>query len=166
MRTFTGILVFALMLGGVLQGCGYRLAGSSDVGEHLQNVSVNGGRSSTELVHLTRDYLGSNQVSVVESDDAAMHLDIVSEEVDKEVLTLDAYGKAREYDLVLSVLFDVKHADNSEILPRQGIRLNRVLVFDKYDVLGSDEEEQQLLHEMRRDMAQMIVHRLRAIPPN
>ena len=152
-----------LVLSSVLPGCGFRLAGSSESFDHLQNISVSGVRSSHELVYFTREYLGLDRVDIVEPGSAAIRLDILSEETEKEVLSLDANGKAREYELMLNVTFDVKRPDDSVLLPRQGIRLNRVLVFDKLDVLGSAEEEHQLLQEMRKDMAQLIMHRLRAI---
>lgn len=152
-----------LVLLSLLPGCGFRLAGSVDP-SGLQDVSVHGGSSSRELVQLVRQSLRSGQVNVVEPDGAAIRLDIVSEETAREVLSLDASGKAREYDLMLDVAFDLRRAQHSDSLTRQKIRIHRVLVFDKHDVVGSDSEERQLLREMRREAAQRIVRRVQAIP--
>lgn len=163
MRSITTFLASALVLLSLLPGCGFRLAGSADP-SGLQNVSVHGMSSSRELVHLVRESLRSGEVNVVEPDHAAIRLDIVSEETAREVLSLDASGKAREYDLMLDVSFEVRHAQHSDSPARQKIRIHRVLVFDKHDVLGSAEEEDLLLREMRREAAQRIVRRLAAIP--
>ena len=165
MRHFTAFMVLTLVLFSLLQGCGFRLAGSGD-SAHPQNVFVQGGPASHEMVHFVRGSLGSGQVDVTEPDLAAIHLHILSEETSREVLSLDASGKAREYDLMLNVVFDVRHANSDDSLTRQKIQIHRVLVFDKYDMLGSGEEEQQLLHEMRKEAAQRIVRRVRAVSPD
>ena len=163
MRYITAFMALTLVLSSLLPGCGFRLAGSEDAA-HLQNVFVQGGTGS-HLVHFVRQSLGSGQADVAEPDHAGIHLHILSEETSREVLSLDASGKAREYDLMLNVTFDVRHAQSSDSLTRQTVRIHRVLVFDKHDVLGSGEEEQQLLHEMRREAAQRIVRRVQAISP-
>lgn len=165
MRYYTGFMIGILVLSGMLAGCGFRLAGSGDDSPgRLENVSVHGTDSSHELVHFIQGYLKSRQINVVEPDQAAVLLHILSEETKKEVLSLDRDGKAREYDLLLNISFDVKRPDNSHLLTEQSIGLNRVFVFNKQEVLGSNEEERQLLGEMRRVAAQLIVRRLQAIP--
>lgn len=164
MRHFTAFMALTLVLFSLLPGCGFRLAGNGD-SAHLQNVFVQAGPASHELVHFVRGSLGPVQVDVTEPDHAAIHLHILSEETSREVLSLDASGKAREYDLMLNVAFDIRHAQSSDSLSRQKIQIHRVLVFDKYDMLGSGEEEQQLLHEMRKEAAQRIVRLVRAVSP-
>ncbi len=79
------------------------------------------------------------------------------------ILTVDNDGKAREYELILRVNFDVKGVDDSNLLNEQNISLSRDFVFDKSDLLGANEEEQKLFNEMRNDVAKLIVHRLQAI---
>ncbi len=166
MRSYREFILLMLILSAMLPGCGFRLAGSGD-GESssgLKTVSVHNTGSSHALAHFTREYLKSNRIDVVEPEQAAVQLEILSEITGKEVLTLDRDGKAREFDLVLNIAFDVKRTDTDYSLTEQSISLNRVFVFDKRDVLGSAEEEQQLLDEMRKDAAKLIVYRLRAIP--
>ena len=163
MRYITALMASTLILLSLVPGCGFRLAGSGDVPGSLQNVAVHGKSSSRELVHLVQESLRSGQVNVVEPEHASIGLHILSEQTDREVLSLDTSGKAREYDLMLNVSFDVRHVPDSDSLSRQEIRIHRVLVFDKHDVLGSAEEEGQLLREMRREAAQRIVRRLKAI---
>ncbi len=165
MRYITAFMALTLVLLSLLPGCGFRLAGSEDPA-HLQNVFVQGGSANHELVHFVRKSLGAGLTDGVEPDHAGIHLDILSEETAREVLSLDASGKAREYDLMLNVVFEVRGANSDDALSRQKVRIHRVLVFDKHDVLGSGEEEQQLLHEMRQEAAQRIVQRVRAIAPD
>ena len=79
------------------------------------------------------------------------------------MLTFDSDGKAREYELILKVTFEVRGPNNSYFLKDQSISLNRDFVFEKGDLLGANEEEQQLFSEMRNDVAKLIVYRLQTI---
>ena len=165
MHRYRELSLLILILSVMLQGCGFRLAGTGDedVSTGLSSIALYSTGSSHELVRFTLEYLESNQINVVEPDQAEVLLELLSESAEKEVLTLDRDGKAREFDLALNIEFDVKRPDESYVLSQQSISLNRVFVFDKRDVLGSEEEESRLLDEMRRDAARLIVYRLRAI---
>ena len=144
-------------------GCGFHLAGSGDFSSSLDNTSVQSAASSRELVRLIEKNLKSNQINVVGIDQATALINILFEETEKVVLTVDSDGKAREYELILKVTFDAKRPDKSFLLREQSISLNRDFVFDKSDLLGANEEEQQLFSEMRRDAAKLIVYRLQTI---
>ena len=147
----------------MLIGCGFRLAGTGEFSNSLDNTSVQGAASSRELVHLIENSLQSNQINVVEKDQATASINILYVQTEKTILTLDSDGKAREFELVLNVIFDVKKPDNSYLLHKQNISLRRDFVFNKSNLLGANEEEQQLFSEMRNDAAKLIVRRLQSI---
>ena len=159
------LVLILLILSGMLTGCGFRLAGSSngDAARGIESISLHGPASSRELMQFTRNFLESSKIHIASAEQASARLGILSEGTDKEVLSLDSDGKAREYDLVLNITFDVKRSDESYLLSEQSISLNRAFVFDKRDVLGSAEEEQKLIDEMRKHAARLIVYRLQAI---
>ncbi len=164
MRHYLGLLLPLLIVSGMLQGCGFRLAGSGGDADHgIESISLQGPGSSRVLMQFTRNFLESNKIRVVGDEQASAQLEILFESAEKEVLSLDSDGKAREYDLVLSIAFDVRRPDDSYLLNGQSISLNRAFVFDKRDVLGSAEEEQRLMDEMRKHAARLIVYRLRAM---
>lgn len=153
----------ALILLNILLGCGFHLAGSGELASSLDNTSVQSAASSRDLVLLLERNLKSNQINIVGIDQATALINILFEGTEKTVLTLDSEGKAREFELILTVSFDVKKPDNSYLLREQSIRLNRDFVFDKNNLLGANEEEQQLFSEMRGDAAKIIVYRLQTI---
>ena len=144
-------------------GCGFHLAGSGDFSSSFDNTSVQSAASSRELVRLIEKNLKSNQINVVGIDQATALINVLRDETEKVVLTLDSDGKAREYELSLNVIFNVKRPDNSYLLREQSVSLNRDFVFDKRNLLGANEEEQQLFSEMRSDAAKLIVYRLQTI---
>ena len=156
-------ILYILVLLSMQFGCGFHLAGSGDFSSILDNSSVLSAASSRELVRLVEKNLLSNKINIVDKNEATAVINILSEETERAVLTLDSDGKAREFELILKVTFDAKKPDNSFLLREQNISINRDFVFDKSDLLGANEEEQQLFSEMRRDVAKLIVYRLQTI---
>ncbi len=155
------IFVFYILL--LMCGCGFHLAGQGEYSNEVSNTHVQATSSSKELIRLLEKNLRSNKINVVEAEKATAFLHILNEETEREVLTLDNDGKAREYELLLKITYEVKRPDNSSLLKKQTINLNRDFVFDKSDLLGANEEEQDLFNEMRNDAAKSIVYRLQTI---
>lgn len=158
-KTFLYLLCFV----GLLHGCGFHLAGTGEFSSELDKAYVQGPNTSKELERFLKKNLRANQINVVEEAEATAIINLQFEETERVVLTLDSDGKAREFELILNVTFDVKKPDNSVLLKQQKIVLNRDFVFDKSDLLGANEEEQQLYSEMRNDAARLIVYRLQKI---
>lgn len=147
----------------VIYGCGFHLAGEGTFADELNNTTIQGAVASKEMMRLLEKGLRSNQINVVDTENATAILRILNEETDKTVLTVDNDGKAREFELLLRIKFDVRRPDNSVLLGQQVVDLNRDFVFDKNDLLGTNEEEQELFNEMRRDAAKLIIYRLQTI---
>ncbi len=146
-----------------MYGCGFHLAGEGNFSTELYNIHVQGISSSNEMLRLLEKNLRSNQINIVDSETATASLRILNEETEKVVLTVDNDGKAREFELLLRIKFDVRRSDNTFLLEQQTVDLSRDFVFDKSNLLGANEEEQRLYSEMRRDAAKLIVYRLQTI---
>ncbi len=147
----------------MISGCGFHLAGEGEFASELSHTHIKSASSSKELLRLLDKNLRANQINIVGIDSATALLHILNEETEKVVLTVDNDGKAREFELLLRITFDVKRQDNTILLGQQTIDLNRDFVFDKSDLLGTNEEEQELFDEMRKDAAKLIVYRLQTI---
>jgi len=146
-----------------MSGCGFHLAGEGEFASELDYTHINSASSSKELLRLLDKRLRANQINIVDVDNATALLQILNEETEKVVLTVDNDGKAREFELLLRITFAVKRADNSILLDQQTIDLNRDFVFDKSNLPGTNEEEQELYNEMRNDATKLIVYRLQTI---
>ena len=162
MKKIVNLFLFLLSFS-YISSCGYHLAGTGKFSSSLQNTSVQGVGTSRELINSVKRNLASNQINVVEAEQATALINILEEQTEKITLTVDSDGKAREFELILSVNFDVKRVDDSYLLKEQNISLSRDFVFDKSDLLGTNEEEQQLFTEMRNDAAKLMVYRLQSI---
>jgi len=161
MKMYKSLLI--LLVACLMPGCGFHLAGEADFASELNNTHIKNVSSSKELLRLLDKHLRANQINVVDVDSATALLQILNEETETVVLTVDNDGKAREFELLLRITFDVKRPDNSILLDQQTIDLNRDFVFDKSSLLGANEEQQVLFNEMRNDAAKLIVYRMRTI---
>ncbi|MBT8125050.1 MAG: hypothetical protein KJO81_09525 [Gammaproteobacteria bacterium] len=156
-------LIQITIISSLLYGCGFHLAGEGNFATELNNTHIQSTSSSNEMLRLLEKNLRSNQINVVGAESATALLRILHEETEKVVLTVDSDGKAREFELLLRITFEVKRVDNTVLLDQQVIDLNRDFVFNKSDLLGTNEEEQELFSEMRNDAAKLIVYRLQTI---
>jgi len=156
------ILILILLIS--ISSCGFHLAGSGEFSSNLENTSVQGAASSRELVRYIEKHLKSNEINIVGLSQASAVINILNEQTDRVVLSLDNDGKVREFELILNITYDVKKADNTYMLKEQNISINRDFVFNKTNLLGSDQEQQNVYSEMRDDAAKVIVYRLQQIP--
>jgi LPS-assembly lipoprotein len=156
-------VILAILFSSLVTGCGFHMAGKGTYSSELSNTHIQGPASSRELLLLLEKRLRSNQINVVEDDTATAIIRILDEVRDKTTLSVDTQGKAREYELFLQVTYEVKRPDNTTLLPQETIDINRDFVFNKADLLGTNEEENELYNEMRNDAAKLIVYKLQAI---
>lgn len=164
---FTAI-IFTLLLG----GCGYHLRGAYQLPPQMATTTIRADNMNSELVRgLKRsfetsgitivDHLGANDVAVAEKSKVAV-LRIVKETHNKRILSVDAKGRVREYELHYAIGIELSAADDF-FLPEQALELSRDFLFDPEDVLGKSDEEADLLRDMQRDMVRLIMLRLQAV---
>ena len=81
----------------------------------------------------------------------------------RTILSLDATGRVREYQLRYRVGFRVHDGKGGEFLPiERTVQLTRDITFNDSDVLAKEAEEQLLYRDMQTDMVQQIMRRLAA----
>jgi len=155
-------LFFSLLLV-QLSACGFHLADQGEFSPQLNHTYVQAPTINKQLVQSIEKNIRANGLNVAASEEATAILHVLNEEKEKSVLTLDNDGKVREYELLLKVDFEVRGSDKNILLNKQSIELSRDFVFDKSDLLGANEEEQDLFNEMRNDVARLIIYRLQTI---
>lgn len=158
---FKSLFLVVVMM--FLSACGFHLADKGEFSSELNYTYVDATYANKDLHRSIEKNLRANGLNVSSKEEATAMLTVLSEETDKEVLTLDNDGKAREYELLLRVKFNVQRPDKSILLKEQSIELSRDFVFEKSDLLGANEEEEALYKEMRSDAARLIMYRLQTI---
>jgi LPS-assembly lipoprotein len=101
---------------------------------------------------------GANVVMTADTPSARLRISSLSQA--RNPLSVDAAGRAQEYELVYSAEFDVVDAENQQVVPKQRIDLRRDYLFDTARALGNRAEEDLVLAELQRDMADAILRRV------
>ncbi|MFA6120413.1 MAG: LPS assembly lipoprotein LptE [Sideroxydans sp.] len=161
MRTF--IVLAAL----TLTACGFHLRGSQvqDMAFAFKSLYLKAPAESPFVGDL-RTALIANKVALTSTADAAeLVLEVVSEQTNKNILSLSGSGRVQEYQLIYRV--SLRAYDNKQIdwLPPEEIMLTRILAYDDAQILAKEQEEAQLYRDMRTDAVGQAIRRLNRAKP-
>lgn len=145
-----------------LSACGFHLRGLGEQ-QPLAFATLNltapaGGLGDA----LNRQLSLRPDLQLVPAKDAEAVLVVESENVDKQILTVNKSGRVSEYQLIYRARFKLQQ-QSRDWIPSTEITLRRDYSFDENNVLGKDAEEQILLRDMRTDAAQQILRRMAAL---
>lgn len=145
----------------LLQACGFHLRGQAALPDVMDQTYIQGSRTFDSLYDDFREALESHGVSVVsERSEATAVLNIVENETQTSVLTVDIGGKVQELDIRQSIEFEVMSAEGQPLLGRQSVTLNRDFVFNKDDILGKEREWELISAELQRDVVNLSMLRI------
>ena len=151
-RTLLGLVLTTQLL-----GCGFTLRGQSQLPPEMARTHVTAPAGSRELVNELTGLLRGNGIDVVAADAASAGLRITRNELARNVQSIGATARVREFVLVYQLEFDLVDDQGNILLPSQLLELERDYTFDQGQVLGAASEEEYLRQEMTRDMARRIL---------
>ena len=144
----------------VLAGCGFQLRGTAAL---PFNTLYMPSTAAGIALDLKRNIQSGTRTTVVDDPkQAEAVLDFVQELREKQILSLGANGRVREYQLRYVVGFRVHDGKGAEFLPVSTVQLTRDITFNDTAVLSKETEEQQIYRDMQFDMVQQIMRRLAA----
>lgn len=177
-------LSLMVLLIGLVAGCGFKLRGSAALpGYKLPFATIALSLPPTSEFHalLKRNIEASSPgTQVVDAKDAEAILVVLGDSYQKIILSLNAAGRAREYQLVRSFSFKVtpnvtastpaaqaKYTDvlapaPTEYIAPSTITLRREITFSDELVLAKESEEVLLQRDMQNDLVQQLMRRLAA----
>jgi LPS-assembly lipoprotein len=155
-------VVVALLAAAVLPACGFKLRGARTLPFETIFLSAAGNNAlSAELARNIR--VGTSTRVVPDRNQAAAVLDILGETRDREILSLNAQGRAREYTLRYRLSFKVSDGKGRDFIPATEIAVQRDISFNESEVLAKESEEALLYRDMQTDLVQQILRRLAAV---
>jgi LPS-assembly lipoprotein len=165
---FAGTTVIAV-IAAMTVACGFHLRGTGGGAALPASLAAVRVISATQLANdpftvAVRAALTQAGASVVDTPEAPAVV-LLGEQTETRVASVStATAKASGYLMAYSVSFKF---DGPRPMAAQTIRLQRSYTFDPTQVLAREQQEQELLRDMRRDAAQQIVRRLAraAAPP-
>jgi LPS-assembly lipoprotein len=160
MTTKRIFLLFATLL---LTACGFHLRGQ--VGMPFQSIYLIAPNLNSPFVNELHRNLVANKVSLASgAEQSDVVLNIVSENTEKQVLSLGGDGRVNEYRLIYRVSLRA-YNQQQEWIPAEDMSLRRDFSYDDTQILAKEAEETLLYQSMRTDMVQQIVRRLSRAKP-
>lgn len=153
--------LLSLCLIASLSACGFHLRGQQSL--PFNNLAVPG--NSILATDIRRAVTSSTETRVQEeAPGAEAVLNILREQSERVILSLNREGRVREYQLRYLVTFRVSRAQGGEFIPPSTIILTRDLTYND-QVLSKENEEAMLYKEMRADFVQQLMRRMAASKP-
>ena len=151
-------IAIAIAFSMLLAACGFQLRGTATLPfDTLYMPGATGGIA----LDLKRNIQAGTRTTVVDDPTKAEAvLEFVEEAREKDILSLAATGRVREFRLRYRVGFRVRDAKGGEFLPLSTVQLARTITFNDTDVLAKDTEEGLIYREMQFDMVQQIMRRI------
>lgn len=151
---------FVLMLAVTpLAACGFHLRGTQSlpVDSIYLALPVNS-PIGAEMSRLLR--ASTNAKIVAERKEAQAIFELMGESREREVLAINAQGRATEYQLRLRIRFRVLDKDALELIPPTDLIARRDITFNESDLLAKESEEGLLYRDMQSDLVRQMVSRL------
>ena len=161
MRPTLLIAVIVLMLS-QLSACGFRLRGAITLPESLSTVSIEGTTEYTDIGRVLHRSLKRGGVIITSADEAVLRLQILKDEIVRRVLSVDATGKANEYELKHLLRYSAIDNTGKVLIEAQDISTVRAYKFDPNTILAKGDEEQKLRKAMVLSSAQQLLRQLTA----
>ncbi|TRZ90116.1 MAG: hypothetical protein D4R84_16690 [Rhodocyclaceae bacterium] len=177
-------LSLILLLISLLAACGFKLRGSAELPGYklpFATIALSLSPTSEFYAQLKRTIEASSPgTRVVDAKEAEAILTVLADTSQKNILSLNAAGRAREYQLLRTFTFkvhanitgvkpappvkytDVPAAVPTEYIPPSTITLRREITFSDDLVLSKESEEALLKRDMESDLVQQLMRRLAA----
>lgn len=153
--------LIALFLALSLAACGFQLRGSYSL--PWDTLYLGMGENTPMYQLLKRNIEASTQTRIVgDPKEAQASLFVVKEAQGKSILSLDAKGFVREYQLSHAFTYRIQDAQGKELVPASSIVLLREMTFDEKEILAKESEEAMIRIEMQNDLVQQLLRRLSA----
>jgi len=152
-----GLLVSSLML----QSCGFKLRGNVAFSPDLAPVHIKDQGGVSQIAVVLRDTLSRQGIAVVDAAGLANSVIYLTQErFGRKVLTVSSAGQVQEYALSYKVEFFVNGKDNTELLQKTAVDIERVLRFDEAALSAKSAEASVLQDNMLNDAARQVLRQI------
>jgi LPS-assembly lipoprotein len=153
-----------LLFTAALAACGFQLRGSQPLPFSTLHIAL------PEMAELhgmiKRNVEATSPTRIVSTTkEAEASLAILHDQPQKKVLSYDAAGRVREFQLERTFTFRVTDAKGALIIAPSTIIIRRDITFSDAQVLAKEAEEAMLWRDIQADLVQQLIRRLAAAKP-
>jgi LPS-assembly lipoprotein len=146
----------------LLSACGFQLRGSGDVQFALKELDVSARNAYGKTVSDVRDVLQNNGVKVYPG--APYNLVLSNEQEDRRAASFTSSARTAEYELNKTLEYEIRGSKNLLLLSDK-LEAQKFYSQDGNNLIGNDQEAEQIRQEMNRELIQQLVLRLQQITP-
>jgi LPS-assembly lipoprotein len=150
------------MLALALSSCGFQLRGSDSAAMPMETLALTYPGGRYPLADILRDALVARNVVVPAETADHLNLQLSAERLNRRALTLNNRGGAGQYELTLQVDAYVLISGRLIAGP-ETLEVTGSFYEDTANISGSNNGVEQTLDDMRRELADQIVRRLRLL---
>ena len=153
-----------VLAAGLLSGCGFHLRNALSLPANLGPVRVLASDRYSPLAEDLANGLqrAGAQAAPADATTGVAILQVLSEKWADTPISQDQFGRAQEFSLRYAVVFSLRRADDSVVVPQQAVELSRDYLAPALDSIGKTSERELLVRELRRSMAAAILRRVDA----
>ena len=151
-------LLGAALIGALpLTGCGFRLRGSYST--PFRTLYLQMPENSYLAVRLRQELLAGSDVTIVNTpSEAEAILELLSDSRSRDVLSINDTGRAREYEITLSLSFRVSNPSGIDYMEAVTLTASRDLTYSESDFLSREKEEAFLYRDMEADLVNQLMY--------
>lgn len=159
------LLAWTLLLGllSAISGCGFHPRGSSALPSAMAVTYIKSGQPYGSLVD---DFSAALQAQggriTRQRSEATAVLHIVSNEIEKRVLSVDTAGKVLEFEVRQTIRFSVETSEKLPIVEQQEISLARDYIFSSAEALSAEREDKIIRKALQRNLVNLAMLRITA----
>lgn len=153
-------LLLMLLIPLAVSACGFQLRGDARLPSEMSSTQMIVNDENSTLARRVRVMLEQNGVRFTNGAEATAVLEIPTNRVVTEVLTIGDNARVKEYRITHTVRFRLTAADGRELLPMQTLRQAREISFDEQKILAASREQEYLEKDLAETLARLLVTRL------
>jgi len=150
----------------VCAACGFQLREGSELPPEMAQTRMVIDDEYSTLARRVRVLLTQSGVTFADKKNATAVLEIPTNKVVTEVLTVGDNARVREYRVTYTVKFRVTDTQGHEIIPTQTMRQSREISFDEQKILAASREQEYLKEDLAETLARLLVQRLGTVGGN
>lgn len=159
MRIFSTLFIFILILN--LTACGFRPQSEKNLAPPLLQLYVQTADPYGFFTKNLKLQLKTSKVNLVDDPkDAQVILHILKDETSQELLSTSGSQQTRQYNLHVTIHFDLSKKNGEIILPLQILTETRTITVLANQILGSNNEAMAYYKQMRESLARAVMNRI------
>jgi len=141
--------IIIISIAGLLQACGFRLRGASELPNTIEYAVIDGVAQYSDLGLAIKQQLVSSGAKVLTKADVdTFHFVVLQNDFSRRVLSVDSSGRANEYELTYIYSMRVLDSKGKTLVSERAISLNRNYIYDLNNALAKSDEEASIKLQM------------------